>query len=52
MATGDRGISEVWKTSTDVKLAFRRLDVAAALLEASQASDENSLNPIVWGWAR
>src|SRR5882724_10233509 len=35
-ATRDRAVSEVWKAYTDVKLAFRRLDVAAALLDASQ----------------
>jgi len=42
-ATRDRAVSEVWKAYTDVKLAFRRLDVAAALLEASQQSYEDSL---------
>ena len=42
-ATRDRAISEVWKAYTDVKLAFRRLNVAAALLEASQLSYEDSL---------
>jgi len=42
-ATRDRAVSEVWKAYTDVKLAFRRLDVAAALLEASQESYEDSL---------
>jgi outer membrane protein TolC len=42
-ATRDRAISEVWKAYTDVKLAVRRLDVAAALLEASQQSYEDSL---------
>jgi outer membrane protein TolC len=42
-ATRDRAISEVWKAYTDVKLAFRRLDVAGALLEASQQSYEDSL---------
>ena len=42
-ATRDRAISDVWKAYTDVKLAFRRLDVAAALLEASQQSYEDSL---------
>lgn len=42
-ATRDRAISEVWKAYTDVKLAFRRLDVAAALVEASQLSYEDSL---------
>src|SRR2546421_2390761 len=35
-ATRDRAVTEVWKAYTDVKLAFRRLDVAAALMEASQ----------------
>ena len=42
-ATRDRAISEVWKAYTDVKLAFRRLDVAAALVDASQQSYEDSL---------
>src|SRR5437870_3721308 len=42
-ATRDRAISEVWKAYTDVKLAFRRVDVAAALLDASQQSYEDSL---------
>src|SRR5262249_58171096 len=35
-ATRDRAVSGVWKAYTDVKLAFRRLAVAAALLGASQ----------------
>ena len=35
-ATRDRAVSDVWKAYTDVKLAFRRLDVAAALVDASQ----------------
>jgi outer membrane protein TolC len=42
-AMRDRAISEVWKAYTDVKLALRRLDVAAALLDASQQSYEDSL---------
>lgn len=42
-ATRDRAVSEVWKAYTDVKLAFRRLDVAAALVDASQQSYEDSL---------
>ena len=42
-ATRDRAVSEVWKAYTDVKLAFRRLDVAAALVEASEQSYEDSL---------
>jgi outer membrane protein len=42
-AARDRAVSEVWKSYTDVKLAFRRLDVAAALLDASQQSYEDSL---------
>ncbi len=41
-ATRDRAVSEIWKAYTDVKLAFRRLDVAAALVEASQLSYEDS----------
>ena len=42
-ATRDRAVTEVWKAYTDAKLAFRRLDVAAALVEASQQSYEDSL---------
>lgn len=42
-ATRDRAVSEVWKAYTDVKLAFRRLDVATALVEASRLSYEDSL---------
>ncbi|HZO38998.1 MAG TPA: TolC family protein [Methylomirabilota bacterium] len=42
-ATRDRAVSEVWKAYTDVKLAYRRLDVAAALLEASQLAYDDSL---------
>jgi outer membrane protein TolC len=42
-ATRDRAVSEVWKAYSDVKLAFRRLDVAAALVDASQQSYEDSL---------
>jgi outer membrane protein len=42
-ATRDRAIGDVWKAYTDVKLAFRRLDVAAALVDASQQSYEDSL---------
>ena len=42
-ATRDRAVSEVWKAYTNVKLAFRRLDVAAALVDASQQSYEDSL---------
>src|SRR5258705_2432524 len=40
-ATRDRAVTEVWKAYTDVKLAFRRLDVAAALMEASQQAYED-----------
>ena len=36
-------MSEVWKAYTDVKLAYRRLDVAAALLEASRQAYDDSL---------
>src|SRR4030095_8626437 len=36
-------VMEVWKAYPDVKLAFRRLDVAAALVDASQQSYEDSL---------
>ena len=42
-ATRDHAMGEVWKAYTDVKLAFRRLDVAAALVDASQQSYEDSL---------
>jgi outer membrane protein TolC len=42
-ATRDRAISEIWKAYTDVKLAVRRLDVAAALVEASRQAYEDSL---------
>jgi outer membrane protein len=42
-ATRDRAVSEVWKAYTDIKLAYRRLDVAAALLEASQQAYDDSL---------
>ncbi len=34
----DKAISQVWQYYTATKLAFRRLDVAAALLDASQKS--------------
>jgi outer membrane protein TolC len=39
-AARDRAIREVWKAYTDVRLAVRRLDVAAALVDASQKSYE------------
>jgi outer membrane protein TolC len=39
-AARDQAIREVWKAYTDVRLAVRRLDVAAALVEASQKSYE------------
>jgi outer membrane protein len=42
-AARDRAINEVWKAYTDVRLAARRLDVAAALLEASEKSYESLL---------
>jgi outer membrane protein TolC len=42
-ATRDGAIREVWKAYTDVRLAVRRLDVAAALVEASQKSYEATL---------
>jgi outer membrane protein TolC len=42
-AARDRAIREVWKAYTDVRLAIRRLDVAAALLDASQKSYEAML---------
>jgi outer membrane protein TolC len=34
----DKTISQVWQYYTDTKLAIRRLDVAAALVDASQKS--------------
>jgi outer membrane protein TolC len=34
----DKAISQVWRYYTDTKLALRRLDVAAALVEASNKS--------------
>jgi outer membrane protein TolC len=39
----DRAVSEVWKAYTDVHLAIRRLDVAAALVTASEQSYESTL---------
>jgi outer membrane protein TolC len=42
-AARDRAIREVWKAYTDVRLAIRRLDVAAALVDASQKSYEATL---------
>jgi outer membrane protein TolC len=37
-ASRDKAIREVWTAYTDVRLAVRRLDTAAALLDASQKS--------------
>jgi outer membrane protein len=37
-AARDRAINEVWKAYTDVRLGFRRLDVAGALVKASESS--------------
>jgi outer membrane protein len=42
-AARDRAISEVWKAYTDVRLGFRRLDVASALVKASESSYEATL---------
>jgi outer membrane protein TolC len=42
-AARDQAIREVWKAYTDVRLAIRRLDVAAALVDASQKSYEATL---------
>ena len=39
-AARDRAINEVWKAYTDVRLGFRRLDVASALVKASESSYE------------
>ena len=44
-AARDRAVSEVWKAYTDVHLAVRRLDVAAALVTASEQSYESILDP-------
>ena len=40
----DKAISLVWQAYTDVKLAISRLDVAAALIDASQQSDDATLD--------
>jgi outer membrane protein len=42
-AARDKAIRDVWKAYTDVRLAIRRLDVAAALVDASQKSYESIL---------
>ena len=42
-AARDRAVSDVWKTYTDVHLAVRRLDVASALVTASEQSYESIL---------
>jgi outer membrane protein len=42
-AARDRAINEVWKAYTDVRLGFRRLDVASALVKASESSYEATL---------
>jgi outer membrane protein TolC len=42
-AARDQAIREVWKAYTDVRLAIRRLDVATALVNASQSSYESTL---------
>jgi outer membrane protein TolC len=42
-AARDQTIREVWKAYTDVRLAIRRLEVAAALVDASQKSYEATL---------
>jgi outer membrane protein len=39
----DKTISQVWRYYSDTKLAIRRLEVAAALVEASQKSYEQTL---------
>ena len=39
-AARDRAINEIWKAYTDVRLSFRRLDVASALVKASESSYE------------
>lgn len=42
-AARDKASRDVWKGYTDVRLAIRRLDVAAALVDASQKSYESIL---------
>ncbi len=42
-AARDQAIREVWKAYTDVRLAARRVDVAVALVDASQKSYEATL---------
>ena len=42
-AARDRAIRDAWKAYTDVKLAIRRLDVAAALVDTSQKSYDSTL---------
>jgi outer membrane protein TolC len=42
-ALRDKTIRQVWKAYTDVKLAVRRLEVAAALLDASDKSYQATL---------
>jgi outer membrane protein TolC len=42
-AARDRAIREVWKAYTDVRLAARRVDVAVALVDASQKSYKATL---------
>jgi outer membrane protein TolC len=42
-AARDRAVSDVWKAYTDVRLAARRLDVAAALVTASEQSYDSTL---------
>jgi outer membrane protein TolC len=39
----DRALSEVWKAYTDVRVGFRRLDVASAVVKASESSYEATL---------
>ena len=40
----DKAISQVWQAYTEVKLAISRLEVAAALIEASQQSYDATLD--------
>ena len=42
-AARDQAIRDVWKAYTDVRLAIRRLDVSAALVDASQKSYDATL---------
>ena len=48
-AARDQAIRDVWKAYTDVRLAVRRLDVAAALVDASEKSTDRLWSRIAEG---